>query len=90
MKYLRQPLYFEVELMESLDPNLELIVENCWATRHEDRTSLPSWDIIVDRWNICHIFKSGSTINGNMHVLLHYGFFFFPFQLAVRTMMTPT
>ncbi|XP_074471789.1 uncharacterized protein LOC141756156 [Sebastes fasciatus] len=47
VKYLRQPLYFEVELMES-DPQLELIVENCWATLHEDRTSLPSWDIIVD------------------------------------------
>ncbi|XP_054474087.1 zona pellucida protein AX 1 [Anoplopoma fimbria] len=48
VKYLRQPLYFEVELMESTDPNLELIVENCWATLHEDRISLPSWDIIVD------------------------------------------
>ncbi|XP_010781751.1 zona pellucida sperm-binding protein 2-like, partial [Notothenia coriiceps] len=22
--------------------------ENCWATLYEDRTSLPSWDIIVD------------------------------------------
>uniref|UniRef100_A0A3B5BAZ9 Zona pellucida sperm-binding protein 2-like n=1 Tax=Stegastes partitus TaxID=144197 RepID=A0A3B5BAZ9_9TELE len=48
VKYLRQPLYFEVELMQSTDPNLELILENCWATLHEDRTSLPSWDIIVD------------------------------------------
>ncbi|XP_049446348.1 zona pellucida protein AX 1 [Epinephelus fuscoguttatus] len=47
-KYLRQPLYFEVELMESTDPHLELIVENCWATLNEDQTSLPSWDIIVD------------------------------------------
>ncbi|TNN45207.1 Tetratricopeptide repeat protein 32 [Liparis tanakae] len=48
VKYLRQPLYFEVELVESTDPNLELILENCWATLDEDRTSLPSWDIIVD------------------------------------------
>ncbi|XP_042359781.1 zona pellucida protein AX 1 [Plectropomus leopardus] len=48
VKYLRQPLYFEVQLMESTDPQLELIVENCWATLHEDRMSLPSWDIIVD------------------------------------------
>ncbi|XP_031178343.1 uncharacterized protein LOC116066418 [Sander lucioperca] len=46
--YLRQPLYFEVELMESSDPKLELILENCWATLHNNRTSLPSWDIIVD------------------------------------------
>ncbi|XP_058469804.1 zona pellucida protein AX 1 isoform X2 [Solea solea] len=48
IKYLRQPLYFEVELVHSTDPQLELILENCWATLHEDRTSLPSWDIIVD------------------------------------------
>ncbi|XP_034388878.1 uncharacterized protein LOC117730924 [Cyclopterus lumpus] len=48
VKYLRQSLYFEVELVESTDPNLELILESCWATLDEDRTSLPSWDIIVD------------------------------------------
>ncbi|XP_037305477.2 uncharacterized protein LOC119195013 [Pungitius pungitius] len=48
VKYLRQPLYFEVELTESTDTNLELIVEKCWATLDGDRTSLPSWDIIVD------------------------------------------
>uniref|UniRef100_A0A667XZ09 Zona pellucida protein AX 1 n=1 Tax=Myripristis murdjan TaxID=586833 RepID=A0A667XZ09_9TELE len=48
VKYLREPLYFEVELMQSADPQLELILENCWATLTEDRTSLPSWDIIVD------------------------------------------
>lgn len=46
-KYLRQPLYFEVELQSS-DTHLELILEHCWATRDEDRTSVPSWDIIVD------------------------------------------
>ncbi|XP_022621514.1 uncharacterized protein LOC111236890 [Seriola dumerili] len=48
VKYLREPLYFEVALMQSTDPHLELILANCWATLHEDRTSLPSWDIIVD------------------------------------------
>uniref|UniRef100_A0A3Q2C9I4 Zona pellucida protein AX 1 n=1 Tax=Cyprinodon variegatus TaxID=28743 RepID=A0A3Q2C9I4_CYPVA len=47
-KYLREPLYFEVELALSTDPNLELILDNCWATLQEERTSLPSWDIIVN------------------------------------------
>uniref|UniRef100_A0A674EBE3 Zona pellucida protein AX 1 n=1 Tax=Salmo trutta TaxID=8032 RepID=A0A674EBE3_SALTR len=47
-KYLRQPLYFEVELMQSTDPQIEVVLENCWATLHKDRTSLPSWDLIVD------------------------------------------
>ncbi|XP_060907869.1 uncharacterized protein LOC132984874 [Labrus mixtus] len=45
---LREPLFFEVELMKSNDPQLDLSLENCWATLHEDRLSLPSWDIIVD------------------------------------------
>ncbi|XP_029352959.1 zona pellucida protein AX 1 [Echeneis naucrates] len=48
VKYLREPLYFEVELIQSTDPYLELILENCWATLDIDRKSLPSWDIIVD------------------------------------------
>ncbi|XP_055729517.1 uncharacterized protein LOC129817942 isoform X2 [Salvelinus fontinalis] len=47
-KYLREPLYFEVELMQSTDPQIELVLENCWATLHKDRTSLPSWDLIID------------------------------------------
>ncbi|KAM6906799.1 uncharacterized protein PEZ65_017950 [Lycodopsis pacificus] len=48
VKYLRQPLYFEVALIASTDPNLELIVEKCWATLYDNRMSLPLWDIIVD------------------------------------------
>ncbi|KAM3602379.1 uncharacterized protein V6R79_003008 [Siganus canaliculatus] len=48
LKFLREPLFFEVELFFSTDPQLELILENCWATLYEDRTSLPSWDLIVN------------------------------------------
>ncbi|CAL8318011.1 unnamed protein product [Merluccius merluccius] len=47
-KYLRQALYFEVVLLQSGNPQLELILDNCWATLQEERTSLPRWDIIVD------------------------------------------
>ncbi|CAL8392199.1 unnamed protein product [Arctogadus glacialis] len=47
-KYLRQPAYFEVALLHSANPQLELILDNCWATLQEERTSLPRWDIIVD------------------------------------------
>ncbi|XP_024147461.1 uncharacterized protein zpax1 [Oryzias melastigma] len=47
-KFLREPLYFEVELMQSSDPKLEVVLENCWATSKEERNSLPSWDIIIN------------------------------------------
>ncbi|KAG9347318.1 hypothetical protein JZ751_004885, partial [Albula glossodonta] len=48
VKYLREPLYFEVALMQSTDPQVELFLENCWATYEQERTSLPKWDLIVD------------------------------------------
>uniref|UniRef100_A0A665WE19 Uncharacterized LOC115038229 n=1 Tax=Echeneis naucrates TaxID=173247 RepID=A0A665WE19_ECHNA len=47
-KYLQQPLYFEVELMQSNNPKVSLELENCWATQKEDRTSEPRWNFIID------------------------------------------
>nr|BCD71188.1 egg envelope protein [Pantodon buchholzi] len=46
-KLLRQPLYFEVELMLCIEP-VELFLDNCWATAKQDIDSRPRWDIIVD------------------------------------------
>ncbi|MGH0186391.1 UNVERIFIED_CONTAM: hypothetical protein FKN15_021389 [Acipenser sinensis] len=48
VKYLRRPLYFEVELLYSRDPQAELFLENCWATYSADRNSAPKWDVVVD------------------------------------------
>uniref|UniRef100_W5NKT6 ZP domain-containing protein n=1 Tax=Lepisosteus oculatus TaxID=7918 RepID=W5NKT6_LEPOC len=48
VKYLRAPLYFEVRLLYSSDPQVELFLEDCWATGSADRNSFPKWDVIVD------------------------------------------
>ncbi|MGH0176953.1 UNVERIFIED_CONTAM: hypothetical protein FKN15_074161 [Acipenser sinensis] len=48
VKYLRRPLYFEVELLYSRDPQAELFLQNCWATYSADRNSSPKWDVVVD------------------------------------------
>ncbi|XP_058028879.1 uncharacterized protein LOC131193094 [Ahaetulla prasina] len=48
IRYLREPLYFQVELLHSQDPQLELFLENCWATAKSDRNSLPQWHIVID------------------------------------------
>ncbi|MGH0161386.1 UNVERIFIED_CONTAM: hypothetical protein FKN15_072595 [Acipenser sinensis] len=48
VKYLRRPLYFEVELLYSKDPQAELFLENCCATYSADRNSSPKWDVVVD------------------------------------------
>ncbi|MGH0164199.1 UNVERIFIED_CONTAM: hypothetical protein FKN15_005568 [Acipenser sinensis] len=49
VKYLRRPLYFEVELPYSRDAQAELFLENCWATYSADRNSSQKWDVVVDR-----------------------------------------
>ncbi|XP_036406036.1 zona pellucida protein AX 1 [Megalops cyprinoides] len=48
VKYLREPLYFEVELMQATNLQVELFLENCWATSTQDRASFPKWDLIMD------------------------------------------
>lgn len=47
--YLRDPLHFQVELLHSQDPELELFLEDCWATASAERNSFPQWNIVVDR-----------------------------------------
>uniref|UniRef100_A0A8C4F8S8 ZP domain-containing protein n=1 Tax=Dicentrarchus labrax TaxID=13489 RepID=A0A8C4F8S8_DICLA len=47
-KYLQQPVYFEVELMRSTNPQVSLELENCWATHYDDRTSQPRWNLIIN------------------------------------------
>uniref|UniRef100_A0A3P9KZA9 Uncharacterized LOC101170068 n=1 Tax=Oryzias latipes TaxID=8090 RepID=A0A3P9KZA9_ORYLA len=47
-KYLQQPLYFEVELKRSTNPQVSLELENCWATQEDDKTSQPRWNLIIN------------------------------------------
>uniref|UniRef100_A0A3Q3VP17 ZP domain-containing protein n=1 Tax=Mola mola TaxID=94237 RepID=A0A3Q3VP17_MOLML len=47
-KFLLQPVYFEVELIGSTNPEVSLEMENCWATLDSDRMSLPRWNLIIN------------------------------------------
>uniref|UniRef100_UPI00398F57E8 uncharacterized protein n=1 Tax=Pristiophorus japonicus TaxID=55135 RepID=UPI00398F57E8 len=48
VKYLSDPLYFEVQLLHNEDPQIELFLQDCWATASPDREShFPQWSIIV-------------------------------------------
>ncbi|KAM4903276.1 uncharacterized protein FYW23_001133 [Sylvia borin] len=47
IKYLREALYFEVELLQPKDARLDLNLDDCWATSSQSQDSFPQWHILV-------------------------------------------
>ncbi|KAM9311538.1 zona pellucida sperm-binding protein 4-like [Gastrophryne carolinensis] len=48
VKVLQDPVYLEVRIIRRTDPELVLILNDCWATSSEDPTLLPQWPILLD------------------------------------------
>ncbi|NXX39492.1 ZP2 protein, partial [Tricholaema leucomelas] len=48
VKYLKEALYFEVELLQPKDMRLELNLADCWAANSQSQESLPQWHILLN------------------------------------------
>ncbi|XP_043543362.1 uncharacterized protein LOC122548593 [Chiloscyllium plagiosum] len=48
VKYLTDPVYVEVQLLHNEDPQIELFLQDCWATASPDRRSIPQWPLIIN------------------------------------------
>ncbi|NWI91730.1 ZP2 protein, partial [Pitta sordida] len=48
VKYLREALYFEVELLQPKDARLDLNLDDCWATNSPSQGSLPQWPVLIN------------------------------------------
>ncbi|XP_053141246.1 uncharacterized protein LOC128340298 isoform X2 [Hemicordylus capensis] len=59
VKYSWEPTYLEVELKDEA-PGVALHLDNCWVTESEDFSSIPQWNVIVDR---CENKSHGSVLN---------------------------
>lgn len=66
-KVLRDPIYVQVNIVERSDPNIVLMLGNCWATSSPNPQSQPQWDLLVDGYK--HTLHPAVCLSGSVATL---------------------
>ncbi|XP_069841015.1 zona pellucida sperm-binding protein 2 [Dendropsophus ebraccatus] len=77
VKTLREPIFLEVQVLNRNDPNIELVLDDCWATMSQDPNASPQWNVVVDgcqesQDNYLTVFH---PVNGNVPQATHRKWF---------------
>nr|KAG8542087.1 hypothetical protein GDO81_027513 [Engystomops pustulosus] len=48
IKYLKEPIFLEVRILQRTDPSLILMLDNCWATSTADPTQQVQWPVLLN------------------------------------------
>ncbi|XP_044297720.1 zona pellucida sperm-binding protein 4-like [Varanus komodoensis] len=49
IKFLKDPVFLEVRILQRTDPNLVLVLHECWATPSTNPLQQPQWPILVNK-----------------------------------------